>query len=349
MLGFDRRAARYAWTFALVALALITVYSIRKTLFIFLLAVFFSYMVYPAVVRLTRYTPGRFSHAAATATVFTLILGAVVAIAFVIGPPIGEQASTLANKLPGLMRDPQFLSRLPLPDWLMPFWARVGAFVQEQFASGASVALPAAKRIGEAVLGVAGNSVFVILIPILAFIFIKDARAMCAGFLAWADQGAHGPMWTRIVDSLNTLLGRYIRSLLILSGATLVVYAVVFSVAGVPYALLLAALAALLEFIPVIGPLTAAATCLIVAGLSAYNHLLLLTGMIAVYRLFQDYVLNPYLMSDGVEVPPLLVLFGLLAGEEIAGVVGIFLSVPVLAATRVIAAEISKEFRRPGA
>lgn len=348
MLGFDRRAARYAWTVALVALALITVYSIRKTLFIFLLAVFFSYMVYPAVQRLARYTPRRFSHAAATATVFSLILAAVVGAAFLIGPPIAEQASTLANKLPGLMRDPQLLSRLPLPEWLVPFRTRVGVFLQEQFASGAAAALPMAKRIVDAALGVASNSVFVILVPILAFLFIKDAKTMCAGFLAWVNQGAHGSMWARIVDGLDTLLGRYIRSLLILSGATLVVYAVAFSIAGVPYALLLAALAALLEFIPVIGPLTAAITCLIVAGLSGYDHLLLLTGMIAAYRLFQDYVLNPYLMSDGVEVPPLLVLFGLLAGEEIAGVVGIFLSVPVLAATRVIAAEIAAEIRQRG-
>ena len=56
-----------------------------------------------------------------------------------------------------------------------------------------------------------------------------------------------------------------------------------------------------------------------------------------------------YLMSDGVEVPPMLVLFGLVAGKEIASVVGTLLSVPVLAATRVIAAEIFKEFRRPDA
>ena len=67
---------------------------------------------------------------------------------------------------------------------------------------------------------------------------------------------------------------------------------------------LLAALAGVLEFIPVIGPLGAAAVCLVVAGLSGYDHLLLLVGFIAVYRLFQDYVLNPYLMSDGVECRP---------------------------------------------
>lgn len=346
MLGFDRRAAKYTWTFALVAIALLAVYAIRKTLFVFLLAVFFSYMVYPAVNRLARYTPRRFSHAAATATVFTLILLLAMVAAFLIGPPIADQASTLAAKLPGLLRDPQVLTRIPLPDWATPFRTRVGAFIQEQFSSGASAALPIAKHIGELALGVAGNSIFVILIPILAFLFIKDAKPMRANFLAWVRQDGHGPMWDGIVDGLDVLLGRYIRSLLILSGATLVVYAIAFSIAGVPYALLLATLAGVLEFIPVVGPLAAAAVCLIVSGLSGYDGLLLLVGMIAVYRLFQDYVLNPYLMSDGVEVPPLLVLFGLLAGEEIGGVVGIFLSVPTLAAGKIIATQIAMEVRR---
>ena len=51
---------------------------------------------------------------------------------------------------------------------------------------------------------------------------------------------------------------------------------------------------------------------------------------------FQDYVLNPYLMSEGVEVSPLLVIVGLLAGEQLGGVTGIFLSVPVLAALKII-------------
>lgn len=346
MLGFDRRAAKYTWTFALVAIALLAVYEIRKTLFVFLLAVFFSYMVYPAVQRLARYTPRRFSHAAATATVFSLILVVVLVAAFLIGPPIADQASTLANKLPSLMRDPQILSRIPLPDWATPFRTRVGAFIQDQFSSGASEALPIAKQIGQVALGVAGNSVFVILIPILAFLFIKDAKSMRENFLAWVRQDGHGPMWNGIVDGLDVLLGRYIRSLLILSAATLVVYSIAFSIAGVPYALLLATLAGVLEFIPVIGPLTAAVICIVVSGASGYDHLLLLIGMIAFYRLFQDYVLNPYLMSDGVEVPPLLVLFGLLAGEEIGGVVGIFLSVPTLAAGKIIATQIAVEARR---
>ena len=62
----------------------------------------------------------------------------------------------------------------------------------------------------------------------------------------------------------------------------------------------------------------------------------LLFGFIVAYRAFQDYVLNPYLMSEGVEVSPLLVIVGLLLGDEIGGVAGIFLSVPVMAAIKII-------------
>ena len=47
-------------------------------------------------------------------------------------------------------------------------------------------------------------------------------------------------------------------------------------------------------------------------------------------------MINPYLMSEGVEVSQLMVIIGLLAGEQLGGVVGIFLSVPVMAATRLV-------------
>ena len=57
--------------------------------------------------------------------------------------------------------------------------------------------------------------------------------------------------------------------------------------------------------------------------------MLILVVFLAIYRLFQDYVLNPYLMSAGVEMHPMLVLFGVLAGEELLGVPGMFFSVPV--------------------
>ena len=95
-------------------------------------------------------------------------------------------------------------------------------------------------------------------------------------------------------------------------------------------------MAALLEFIPVFGPLLSALIVIIVAVVAGYQHVLWILLFIAGYRIFQDYLLGPKLMGSGVGVHPILVLFGLLAGAEVAGVPGIFLSVPAIAAALII-------------
>ena len=346
MLAFDLRTARVTWTVSLVVLALFAFYSVRRTLFIFVLAVFFSYVLYPAVRWLERQVPRRMSRTASTTIVFVVLLLLLVGLGALIGPLIADQSSLLVKELPRLANDPKVFDRL-LPDWLAPFRGRGLQFLREQLQSGASLAIPLARQAGQTVIQVVGNAIFVVLIPVLAFLFIKDGTVMRDQFLDWAAGREHGAMWQRIVDDLDLLLGRYIRALLLLALATFVAYSIFFSVAGVPYGVLLAAAAAVLEFIPVIGPLAAAVACVTVAGLSGYDHLFMLAGFIALYRIFQDYVLNPTLMSGGVAVPPLLVIFGLLAGEELAGVVGIFLSVPVLAAAKIATLRIAQQLRSP--
>ena len=73
------------------------------------------------------------------------------------------------------------------------------------------------------------------------------------------------------------------------------------------------------------------------------SHVLAVLIFLLAYRVFQDYMLSPHLMGQGVEVHPLLVLFGVFAGAEIAGVAGTFLSVPVLALVRILYLRIRKQ------
>jgi predicted PurR-regulated permease PerM len=104
---------------------------------------------------------------------------------------------------------------------------------------------------------------------------------------------------------------------------------------GVDYSILLGVLAGMLEFIPMIGPLAAGLIVVIVGGAFS-GHIVALLIFFVLFRLFQDYVVAPHLMGHGVELHPLLVLFGVFAGAELAGVAGTFLSVPVLALVRVL-------------
>jgi predicted PurR-regulated permease PerM len=115
------------------------------------------------------------------------------------------------------------------------------------------------------------------------------------------------------------------------------------SALGVPYPVLLAGVAGMLELIPFVGPLTGGVVTLLVAGLSGYDHLLWILVFLIVYRLFQDYVLSPYLLSSSIAIHPLLVLFGVLAGEQVAGVPGMFFSVPVIAALRILVVRMRRQ------
>jgi predicted PurR-regulated permease PerM len=92
----------------------------------------------------------------------------------------------------------------------------------------------------------------------------------------------------------------------------------------------------LLEFIPVVGPLVAAVLVLSVALLTGYSHWMIALAFLIAWRMVQDYVVSPRIMGKSMELHPLGAIFGVLAGGEIAGVLGVYLSIPVMASLRIV-------------
>jgi predicted PurR-regulated permease PerM len=339
MFGIDARAARAAWTVFLVAALVGMAYLSRETLFVLVLAIFMAYLIYPAVNLLQRYAP-RLPRALAVAAVFLALLIVIAGASISIGQRIGEQATTLSEKLPAVLKDPGLTERIPLPQWMEPLRARIVQTLREQLGGGSDQAMSLVRRISIGAIRFVGNLVYLVVIPILAFLLVKDAPRLRDGAMALITPGPRRAMWEALLDDLNELLGRYVRALLLLSLAAFCAYSVVFSLLGVPYALVIAAIAGPLEFIPVLGPLAAAGVAVLVAAFSGYPHLLWIVLFLIAYRLFQDYVLSPYLMSEGVEVHPVLVIVGILAGEQIGGVPGMFLAIPILAAAKLLIARL---------
>ena len=345
MFGFDPRVARIVWTAFLVALVLLITYSIRSTLLVVVFAIFFSYLLYPLVELVERFKPRRFPRTGSIAIVFIFAIAIIAIGGTMFGATITDEAVRLSQQLPTLLKPENISKRIPLPGFLEPQRARLLAAITEQLQSGTGQALPFAQRLGMGVLNAATNLIYLILIPVLSFLLIKEAPTIRDEFLG-SLSGRTGALWSGITEDLDILLSKYVRALITLSIATFVIYSLVFSSLGVPYAFLLSGVAGLLEVIPFVGPLSAVVIILAVAAFSGYVHLLWLLIFILAYRMFQDYVLSPYLMSEGVEVSPLLVIVGLLAGDEIAGVAGIFLSVPVLAGIKIILVRVRGAQRR---
>jgi predicted PurR-regulated permease PerM len=347
MLGIDGRAARIGWTLFLLALLIFTAYAIRQTLMVFTVAVFLAYMLTPLVDIVDRYLPKRIPRTVSLAIVYLVLVGALVAAGISIGSQIGDEAAALAKQLPDRAQNAVATpSKLPLPGWLEPLRGRITGWIQDQYKNGGKDLLPYLEKAGLHVFSGAKYALYVVLVPILAFFFLKDGATMRESFVDGLTEPSRRQILDDILSDINNLLGKYIRALVLLSLCTFTAYSLFLGITGAPYALLLAGVAGLFEFIPVIGPLAAMVVIVTLAGFSGYDHVLWFVIFWGVYRLFQDYVVSPNLMGKGVELNPVLVLFGVLAGEQIGGIAGMFFSVPVIATLRVIYVRLSRARRR---
>jgi predicted PurR-regulated permease PerM len=344
--GLDARAARITWTAAVVGLALYAAYLIRATLFVFVLALFVAYMIVPLVNFIDRHKWRRMPRTASVASAFLLVLAVVVAAVALIAPVASDEAAKLAEQLPKIAESGDLAQKIPLPSWLDPYRGRLVAMVQENVKGATAAAAPMMKEIGAKAFHFAGSLVYIVLIPILAFLFIKDGPEIRQKLVSQPDSGEKRSEVAQLLWELDDALSHYVRAVGLLCLATLVAYGLFFTLAGVPYGILLAVVAAVLEVLPLVGPLGAAVIALFVAGASGYEHLLWIVLFIAAYRVFQDYVLSPQLMSGNIGVHPVLVIFGLLAGEQLGGVAGIFLSIPVMAALIILAGHARKKERK---
>jgi predicted PurR-regulated permease PerM len=340
MLGIDRRAARYAWTVALTLLAICLVYLVRKTLFVFVLALLFAYLLSPLVNLLDRALYGNRTRGLALGLAYIIFVGVVVLIGSQIGSRVVAQANSLGQRLPMLVESWQKGSQNP-PTAATSLRDQLLDRAKAEIAARSGDIVSVVSRAGLKALTAAEDLLYIVVIPILAFFFLKDAQVIRQRILDLVEEGPRRELIDDVLADIHLLLARYIRNLVLLSLATFTAYTISFSIMGVPYAVLLAVMAGMLEFIPTLGPFAAGAAIVLVGAISGGPVLAILIFLLA-YRVFQDYILSPLLMKQGMELHPLMVMFGVFAGAEIAGVAGAFLSVPVLALVRVMYERIRK-------
>jgi predicted PurR-regulated permease PerM len=330
----DARTTRVLFTVFLFAIGFGFLYVARHTLIAFLFAVFFAYLVDPAVSRVARWTKGRGS---AIAIIYLLIVILLSTIFFFVGPNIGHEMQRLTQSLPAL------LERVTSGQIAEQIGAQHGLSQTTQhrlsdfLSSHRDDLLHLAQRAGIRVAELAQQSWLLLVVPILAGFFLKDGRKFSQAALSMVNTKPQREFLQGVISDMNQMLADFIRAQLTLAALSWVAYSSFLGlIMHVPYALMLGTAGGILEFIPVVGPLTAAVLILGVALLTAYPHWLALLIFILAWRLVQDYVVSPRVMGKNMELHPLAAIFGVLAGAEIAGVLGVYLSIPVMASLRIV-------------
>jgi predicted PurR-regulated permease PerM len=328
----DARTARVLITVLLFALGLGFLYAARQTLMAFLFAIFFAYLMSPVVSHLEKFLHGR---ARAIAVIYLLLLGLVVLFFVSMGPRVGREGARLVQSLPTLVTQ---VSSGQIAEQLGQHgWNRKAVDVLRRYlvSHGNDIA-DLVQRVGLHVAGVAKQAWLLVMVPLLSIFFLKDGRAFSEVLLALVQSRPQRELLQGVISDLNQMLAHFIRAQLILALMSFAMYSAFLTVMGMPYALVLATVAGLLEFIPVVGPLVAGLTIVGVALLTGFPHWLWLVVFLGVWRLVQDYVSSPRIMGHSMELHPLAAIFGVMAGGEVAGILGIFLSIPVMASLRIV-------------
>jgi predicted PurR-regulated permease PerM len=328
----DNRTAQVLFTALIFVLALLFVYAAWRVLLSFLFAIFLAYLLEAPVARLQRWLWG--SRAAAIASVYLILVGGLVLILVLAAPSVVQEAQTLMGNTPQLAQSgDQFLRHVAGQHG-------VSETTQERirifFLSHRSAIIGRTQDLILRAATTLQGLWWLFLVPILAIFFLKDGREFGQRVINSVEDQRSRRIVAATVEQMNSMLGDFLRAQVLLATLATVVITSVLSLMRVQYALALGPAAGALEFIPVVGPVIGGLLVLGVAFLAGYHHMAIVFLFLLLWRAIQDYISSPRILGEKLKLHPLAVLFGVLAGGEVAGVIGVFLSIPVIAALRIL-------------
>jgi len=147
-----------------------------------------------------------------------------------------------------------------------------------------------------------------------------------------------------MLGEVHGVFGTFLRGQLLLMLSIFLMTGIVLSVVGLRHALPLALIAAFLEIIPIIGPIVAAVPAVVIAvfqeptplGLSGVAYPMLIIGVYVLIQQTENHLLVPNIIGRSVDLHPAAVIFAVLAGATIGGLLGVFLAAPVAASLRIV-------------
>jgi len=258
--------------------------------------------------------------------VYVVAAGVFTLMGRLLWPALSEQWHQFIDQLPRLIDN--------VKGWLgdvQGFFGQWGVSAPAPKADNvqglAAILLGNAVRVTTGAVGVIFELLAVL---VIAAYLVIDAREIGHTLLALLPP-AHRPTATRLAPAVLDRIGGYVRGQIVSSFFVGVLIAIALSLLGVQYALLIGALASVLNIVPFVGATVAA----VLATLSALNTSVVLAGValgvMVVCQTVEGKLLAPYFVGRATGLHALAVLLALLAGFNLAGLIGGLVAVPLLA------------------
>jgi predicted PurR-regulated permease PerM len=277
----------------------------------------------------------------ATFAVYLILLLLLVFVPVVVFPPLAAQLDLLNLDLQlGLEQ-----VRLGLSKEFHLFGLLIdgNSLVEQLAASFEGFAQPFIGQSLVFLVDVITSAVWVVFILVISFYLVKDGPAL----RAWMERlppPEYRQDYIRLRDEIGLIWGSFFRGQLVLALLVSIIFIAAGFILGLPFALAMGILAGLMEFLPSVGHaiwITIASILAFFLGsswlpLPNWVFMLLLIGLHTGFTQFDLNYLIPRIIGRRVQLPPLVVILGIVAGAVTAGVLGIPLAAPTIASARVI-------------
>ncbi len=321
-------------------------YALRTILLLLLLSLLLSYLLDPVVSAFERgrlrwgrlgVVLPRMPRLLTICLLYLIGLAVVITLTLVFLPIAIKEGGSLIQSLPAYVAFIQgttadlaaLYNRYNLPTAWQPL-------VNSSLTKGAQALLHILETIVAEFTTLLSYSWWLLIPPLLAFFLLKDSGRLWVGFLDLFTQAAQRQRAADMLGAIEEVLATFIRTqlaLCVLMGLWIVG---LLTLLGIPYSFLLGLLAAVLEFIPVFGPLLAGTLiCLVAVVRDPWLALWVLLALVFL-RLVQDYIVVPRVMGQHIHLHPAVIIVAVLCGAELAGTAGVFLATPVTAILKVL-------------
>jgi predicted PurR-regulated permease PerM len=266
---------------------------------------------------------------AAAALVYLVVAVFIAGIAALIIPTLIQQVGDFVDAVPGYVqqltagRGPLgFLERdYHVVERVRDAVSKNGGSAATSLAGGASTALDVTRSVVTFVAAV-------VTITFLTLFMLLEGPA-------WVQRGIEmlpermQPTWREIADDIYRLIGRYVNGNLLISLIAGTSTTIVLLAIGVPFALALGLIVAILDLIPLAGATLGAIVVTLVALSHSATSAIIVLVFYVVYQQLENHLLQPLIYGRTVRLSPLAILLSVLIGAQVAGVIGALVAIPV--------------------
>jgi len=296
-----------------------------------LFGLLFSILLLPLAVFLE--TKLKLRRSAASALSVLLLLAAIAGVLLL----VGTQISSLSNDLPKL-KEQVIASFQNFQEWISTTF-HVNIEKQMDYVNSATAKIEKATPnvIGATVLSLSSVLFFLVFV-ILDTFFLLFYRSRLLKFLVDVFKEENSKIVYDIVEKVQFIIRKYLVGILLEMTTVAIVCCTVFMLLGIKYAILLGLITALFNIVPYIGIFTALLLNIIItfATTALASKVLLVIITVVSMHLIDSNVLLPVIVGSKVRINAFITLLGVVLGEMIWGISGMFLSIPVIAIIKII-------------